>query len=184
MKLQELLEKYDQAETFLGITDPESEPYKSKYECRKILEEIISLVQLHNKRYGESIDHSNAVEASLYCLLGCIDVEVQELAEGEKDLLASLKLLENVKRKEFSVLTAVKAYNQLGVLWCIREDQEKAKCYLDKSQAAYDEFNQIKNENQEECSGYNIPGIYGLRDLLSIENLSSDVPNTHEKEKV
>ena len=181
--MQKLLEKYEQAETLLGITDPESEPYKSKYECRKTLDELISLLHINNEKDNICIEHSNAVEASLYCLLGCIDIEVQELAQGEKDLLASLKLLENVKRKEFIVLTAVKSYNQLGVLWCIRDDHEKAKHYLDQAQTFYENFTQLKYKDNEACGIIDNSGIYGIRDLLNIDDVSSNTPNSYEKEK-
>ena len=55
---QELLEKYDQAEKLLNISDPESEPYKSKYECRRRLDEIISLLHHHNENDSVCIDSS------------------------------------------------------------------------------------------------------------------------------
>ena len=182
---KELLEKYDQAESLLNVTDPESEPYKSKYECRNSLNEIISFLKQHDDSHHPCIDHSNSVKSSLYCLLGCIDIEVQELAQGEKDLQQALLLLEQVKKKEFVVLTAVKAYNQLGVLWCIRDDHEKAKNYLDLSQWAYEEFNLKRSEVMDASHNSEVdnPGIYGIRDLLKIENLSTDAPNSHEKEK-
>ena len=180
---QILLEKYDQAETLLDINDPESEPYKSKYECRKRLDEIISVLHDQNENDNVTIEHSNAIEASLYCLLGCINIEVQELAQGEKDLLASLSLLRNVKRKEFVVLTAVKANNQLGILWCIRDEHEKAKYYLDQAQDIYEDFIDHRYKNQDVCGEVSNPGIYGLRDLLNVNNLCSNIPNTYEKEK-
>ena len=143
------------------------------------------MLSLHEDGHQSSIDHSNAVKSSLYCLLGCIDIEVQELAQGQKNLEQALMLLENVTKKEFVVLTTVKAYNQLGVLWCIRDDHEKAKKYLDLSQRTYEEFNQLKNQNMDACNDgeVNNPGIYGIRDLLKIENMSTDAPNSHEKEK-
>ena len=182
---KELLEKYDQAEALLNITDPETEPYKSKYECRNSLKELISILELHDNNNQASIDHSNAVKSSLYCLLGCIDIEVQELAQGEKDLQHALNLLKDARKKEFIVLTAVKAYNQLGVLWCIRDDHEKAKSYLDMSQQTYEDFSKMKTRHMEAKSDgeFDNPGIYGIRDLLKIENVSTDAPNSHEKEK-
>ena len=143
------MEQYDKAEDLLDITDPETEPYKSKYECRRILQEIISLIKQYGENEHNCSDHLNAIEASLYCLLGCIDVEVQELGQGEKDLLASLNILKEVKKKQFVVLTDVKAHNQLGVLWCIRDDHAKAKQYLDKAERAYDEFTNTRKHQVE-----------------------------------
>ena len=177
------MEQYDKAKDFLDITDPETEPYKSKYECRGILQEILSVIKQYGENDHNCSDHLHAIEASLYCLLGCIDVEVQELGQGEKDLLASLNILKEVKKKQFVVLTDVKAHNQLGVLWCIRDDHAKAKEYLDKAERAYDEFTNTKRENQIEFGEADNFGIYGIRDLLNIENLEENFPNTFEKEK-
>ena len=80
----------------------------------------------------------------IFCQIETIDVAVEEFSEAEKNLKKSLEHLEQVSSKEFKVLSLLKALNQLGILWCVRDDYQEAKTFLDKSLEEYNIFSSIQ----------------------------------------
>ena len=110
VKLENLLKSYTKAEELIRARDPEKEPYKSKYRAREILQDLIQQVQ--DDANSESI-HGCAVGAALHTTIGCIDVDVQELNEGEINLKRSCELMENVNRRDLVVLCKIKTLNQV-----------------------------------------------------------------------
>ena len=59
---------------------------------------------------------------------------------GETDLLKAISHLCNVDDRELALLQEIKALNQLGILWCLRDDYEKAGAYLQQSLVNYQNF--------------------------------------------
>ena len=126
----DLLDLFTKATDLQNTIDPAEKPYASKYKARKLLEEII-----------ENADKSNeALIGGLYANIGIIDVDTEELSNAEVNLLKALEHLCNVENREFTILQELKVLNQLGILWCLREDYQKAKTYLDRSLQSYQKF--------------------------------------------
>ena len=46
----------------------------------------------------------------------------------------------NVDDRELALLQEIKALNQLGILWCLRDDYEKARAYLQQSLVNHQNF--------------------------------------------
>lgn len=103
-------------------TDPESDPFRSKYKARDLLKEIYCRV----KSEEEEEDGGGAVDgASLAGLraakLGVIDyylgvnhIESEELSAGEEFLMNALQILEvcSVSRENVSLLLQVRVQQQ------------------------------------------------------------------------
>ena len=55
-------------------------------------------------------------------------------------MLKALEYFCNVDDRQFVILQEIKALNQLGILWCLREDYEKAGTFLSQSLGNYQQF--------------------------------------------
>ena len=167
--LMKLNKDFENAEELLKVIDPKETPYESKYKARTILKDIIE--KLKND-LSDTRSHCQALIGGIFCHIGTIDVDVEEFSEAEKNLKKSLEHLEQVSSKEFKVLSLLKALNQLGILWCVRDDYQEAKTYLDKS---LEEYNIFSSNHQDH--------LYELSDLFKA---SKDIlkPNFGDKESV
>ena len=56
------------------------------------------------------------------------------------NLLKAIEYFCNVDDRQFVILQEIKALNQLGILWCLREDYEKAGTFLQHSLGNYQQF--------------------------------------------
>ena len=155
--LVNLKKDFLEAEALLSVIDPKETPFQSKYQARKILQDVVSKTD------------NAAILGGLHCLLGIIDVDVEEFSQSETDLLQALSYICEVDNRDKIIIQEVKTLNQLGILWCLRDDYEKAKMYLDRSLQSYLQF--LKNEDKK-C-------LYELADLFE----SSVHPSFEEKEK-
>ena len=155
--LVNLKKDFLKAEALLSVIDPKETPFQSKYQARKILQDVVSKTD------------DAAILGGLHCLLGIIDVDVEEFSQSETDLLQALSYICEVDNRDKIIIQEVKTLNQLGILWCLRDDYEKAKMYLDRSLQSYLQF--LKNEDKK-C-------LYELADLFE----SSVHPSFEEKEK-
>ena len=99
---------YEEAELNASNTDPPTEPYKSKYEARKKLQELISLAD--ESGHG---DDSKALMAHFLARLGSIDHEVEELAKSEEDLKASLAKCDDVTDQGLVIIPLLVSLNQV-----------------------------------------------------------------------
>ena len=167
--LMKLNKDFENAEELLKVIDPKETPYESKYKARTILRDIIE--KLKND-LSDTRSHCQALIGGIFCHIGTIDVDVEEFSEAEKNLKKSLEHLAQVSSKEFKVLSLLKALNQLGILWCVRDDYQEAKTYLDKSLEEYNIFSSIHQDH-----------LYELSDLFKA---SKDIlkPNFSDKESV
>ena len=85
--------------------------------------------------------------ALLDCALGAVRVEGEEWGEGQRLLEAGVAGLDAWREEAgyggFSVrlrATMQSALNDLGALWCNRDDNERAKVSLERAEALYREF--------------------------------------------
>ena len=145
------------AEALLSVIDPKETPFHSKYQARKILQDLVTKTD------------NVAILGGLHCLLGIIDVDVEEFSQSETDLLTALSYICDVDNRDKIIIQEVKTLNQLGILWCLRDDYEKAKMYLDRSLQSY--LNFLKESKK--C-------LYELADLFE----PSIHPSFEEKENI
>ena len=61
--------------------------------------------------------------------------------------------------KKYVIATRVASLNQLGIIWTMRDNLDKARSYLEQSLAAYFEHGNIGEEDKE---------VYLLVDLLKL----------------
>ena len=124
MQSSEGEEKYREIVRLNAANDPETEPYKSKYKAREILLEL--------KQDAEKCKHENEGDerwfyflSGLDYLLGVNYMETEELSTGQEHLLKLIEVLEPNKLdvKVCNLLQC--AYNQLGILWTGRRQNEK-----------------------------------------------------------
>ncbi|KFM63712.1 KIF1-binding protein-like protein, partial [Stegodyphus mimosarum] len=148
-------ERYSFVKSLLkrSVNDPESEPYKSKYEAKDILLKLVSDIEKWKSRDNLLIIH---------CLfrykLGVISLETEELSAGCEYLTSSWEDIQNFARKPECCVLALSILNQLGILWCERGENEKGCTYLEEAENIYYQY---KETNET------IP--YSLDDLFSIE---------------
>jgi len=129
--MDDLSNQFSEALKLQNAIDPPEKPYESKYKARKMLNEIIDKIDVHG---------NDALIGGLYATIGVMDVDVEELSTGETDLLKAISHLCNVDDRELALLQEIKALNQLGILWCLRDDYEKAGAYLQQSLVNYQNF--------------------------------------------
>jgi tetratricopeptide (TPR) repeat protein len=157
--LMKLKKEFDKAVDLQLVIDPKETPYKSKYEARDIYNEIIkTLADL-----GDDKSHCQAILGGLYCTVGIIDVDVEELSTGETNIVKALKILDEMPEQHLKIISELKALNQLGILWCMREDFEKAKEYLERGLESYLQF---MKDNEDKSKTI----LYELSDLMSASN--------------
>ena len=115
-----------------AASDPPTLPYRSKYLA---LEEVARMQELL-EGMGEG-EVQAAISAHLLCQAGTIKVEVEEPATGEKLLLAALASCDKVEEERLVVACRLAALNQLGIVWCQRDDMAKAREHLEKALTTY-----------------------------------------------
>ena len=161
-----LNKEYEQVEELLKQIDPTETPYESKYQARTKLNDIIAkLDDLQDSR-----SHCQSLLGGLHGQIGIINVDVEEFPEAEKSLKKSVQLLEDVNENQaFTTISLLKSLNQLGILWCLRDNYHEAKIFLDKSLNVYNNFKSKPNEQ-----------LYELSDLFKV---SKDIPSPNHAEK-
>ncbi len=169
--LQKQKKEYEKARELEKAVSPKETPYKTKYEAREKLKNIIN--QLDSEQ--DHGDHCRSLIGGLYCAIGIIDIDVEELSEGDANLNKSIEILDSIDNAGFSIVPKIRALNQLGILWSLREDHEKAGQFLEKSLAKYHDF----KKDVDSTSSH----LYDLEELFSA---SKDVPapTFEEKESV
>ena len=87
--LESLRKDLERADDLLLRDDPETEPYKSRYEARDVLETILERTR---ELGNESLQRQ--IGAHVHAKIGAISNEVEELAKSQEDLEKALKLVE------------------------------------------------------------------------------------------
>ena len=128
------LPKFDDAMNLsetLSNSDPEDEPFKSKYEARELWKQLEDDLK-ERERTLDDTERSEALgmHPALKYVLGCNYVEAEEVGTGEEKLVFALQAVEAEKMNPRYCGLTVKVLNMLGILWSGREDYEKALQYL------------------------------------------------------
>nr|XP_020663617.1 KIF1-binding protein [Pogona vitticeps] len=136
--------------------DPETEPYRSKYIARELLEGIKQLLGSEEAgeaeetpgseeggggEQGDARERQRAVQlAVVEYELGVNHTDTQERSAGEEHLLKCLRLLERHRLSREAVSLYIQAQNNLGILWSERDDIETAQTYLESAEALYNQY--------------------------------------------
>ncbi|XP_014679687.1 PREDICTED: KIF1-binding protein homolog [Priapulus caudatus] len=131
----ENLEKARHLEEEESLRDPPEEPYKSKYAARALLIVVkANLVSFVNDTVQDQVRFAAAgIEAAL----GINFVSTEEASAGEEHITNCLKMLDGREADRRACLTALKALNQLGILWADRGECSNALEYLSQAENLY-----------------------------------------------
>ena len=167
--LSRLKSDYDAAEELLAVSDPVETPFKSRYEGRDKLSEMVETLA----SYLESDSSARAMTVHLLARIGSVDHEVEEWHKCQETLERALALAKEDSKgfKDLVIIPELVCANQLGILWCNRGDMEKSKLYLNE---ALDTFTHYKRPATSQNA------IHNINDLLCPEFAA---PGGHEQER-
>lgn len=126
--------------------DPETEPFRSKYQAKSILldirDVITNKIDSINNDDEELITYKAKLTVITY-LIGVICVDTEETAEGEKYFKECYDSIVDHLDSRF-VLTSVHVRNQLGILWSQRSQPAEAQNWLEGAEKLYKDFKLLK----------------------------------------
>jgi len=145
---EEQQEKYKKARDLNDFNDdPKTNPFKSKYESRKIIQELKE--EVISKRNSEEDSNRNLryLEAALEYNLGVNFIYTEETAAGVERLKNVLEIIEEKDHLNPAVVSVVMAtYNELGVVWSAREGAvDKSYDYLSKAEKLYEDYKEASD---------------------------------------
>lgn len=117
--------------------DPPEEPYKSLYAARELLSGIKAKLGSCPEPLQQLKDY-RILCSSLQLQIAFNYQSTEEMSTAEQALEASLRLLDGIPDKVKTAMVSMQAYNQLGILWGNRGEQQKALEYLLKAKAVYE----------------------------------------------
>ncbi|CAH1404386.1 unnamed protein product [Nezara viridula] len=120
-------------------TDPENEPYKSKYEARDILNDMTNLIVQHNQ---EEIAQNQLLDllAVVCCLSSIIAYDVEEISTGTELAKKAYDMVANAMSPS-RILCAMTCLNNLGFWASNQENYSPAQEYLELSESLYIRYN-------------------------------------------
>ncbi|XP_039552183.1 KIF-binding protein isoform X2 [Passer montanus] len=133
-------EKFRAARTLSAVEslkDPETEPYRSKYSARALLQEVKQLLSAAEEG-GEAV--LAVRRAVLEYELGVNHTDTEELSAGDEHLQRCTQLLEPHRLSPDCVSLYIQAQNILGILWSQRDEIETAQTYLESAEALYNQY--------------------------------------------
>lgn len=177
--LTDVKEKFERAVQLVdeeSKLDPPTDPYKSHYTARDILQELQNNIKNGLPQSGDTDDYSKLIYCSILGHIqkniGAICLFTQEHSTCEQWLNQCIELLRNHKMTSEAILPYLEGLNLLGILWSHRQDAKKSKEFLDEANELYKEF------KASELPPYTIYDICGTKDeietgkgLLTMEKL-------------
>lgn len=137
-KLAEYRTQYERVRKLVDVdscSDPATEPYRSKYEARRILKELLE--DLSRVEFGDA-PRKDFIRAVAKYELGVIATDTEEVSLGQEYLEECLRIVGEERYADpESRLAVVSALNQLGIVHVRRGDATKALEYLKKAEAIY-----------------------------------------------
>ncbi|XP_037072888.1 KIF-binding protein-like [Pollicipes pollicipes] len=121
----------------VSASDPEDEPYKSKYAARELLNDAKFQLERHIEQSDVIGPASHQLAAVLY-YLGYIGVETDEPSAGEELLEASLRAAPALG--PCTVISTLSALNQLGLVWSRRGEHNRSQHYLQTAETVYQQY--------------------------------------------
>lgn len=136
-KLREYRTQYEHVRKLVDVesaSDPPTEPYKSKYEARRILKELLE--DLNRVEYDAP--RKDLIRAVAKYELGVIATDTEEVSLGQEYLEECLRTVgEEHYEEPACCLIVVGALNQLGIVHVRRGDSAKALEYLKRAESIY-----------------------------------------------
>lgn len=127
--------------------DPDTDPFRSKYSARELLNEIkahMGQLDVGREEQANGPDPADSPAGILTIRLAVIELqlgvnhtETEELSAGEEHLVKSLRLLEPYQLSQECVSAYVQAQNNLGILWAGRGEIQVAQTYLESAEILY-----------------------------------------------
>eukprot|EP01017_Pseudomicrothorax_dubius_P019360 TRINITY_DN2127_c0_g1_i17.p1 TRINITY_DN2127_c0_g1~~TRINITY_DN2127_c0_g1_i17.p1 ORF type:complete len:533 (+),score=119.46 TRINITY_DN2127_c0_g1_i17:72-1670(+) len=143
---QSLLEK---ADYLSKLPNPEETPFKTKYEARDILKNLLK------DQVFEKLPNDNrviALNAIIHRKIGANLYDTEEFTESLTHIKKALELFGKIPDEYIFNYTAdiLSCYNHLGILNTNRDDVENGICYFGKALELYDQtIDLIKTHNYE-----------------------------------
>ncbi|KAJ8936178.1 hypothetical protein NQ318_017058 [Aromia moschata] len=122
----DLQEKYEKVMKLMedSKSDPENEPFLSKYSARQILigmkANIENLIRTQSSEGQENLKLL-AMLGAVYLYLGMVAIDTEEISTGKKHLEKCKEVVEKYQTKPEMILISLNMYNQFGILWSLRE---------------------------------------------------------------
>lgn len=142
--LGKVKEKYSEIRRLIdeeSKNDPVTNPHKSKYEARNLLQQLESDFNVNKNEY-QNEDSSLSIQliSLIYYDLGVISVDTEETSEGEDYFKKCLDCIGDCGFQPKYCILYMKALNQLGILWSVRNEFKKACEYLKKAENVYSQY--------------------------------------------
>lgn len=119
-----------------SIIDPDSEPYRSKYLARQLLEPVLEEYKQENKESHEAV---------LHYLLGMNFAETEELSAGETHLTKAWEVLKKEEWKSSYICEVCAGLSQLALIWSERQEPNKSIFYLEEALKEYHLYMECSN---------------------------------------
>eukprot|EP00930_Biecheleria_cincta_P004222 TRINITY_DN105120_c0_g1_i1.p1 TRINITY_DN105120_c0_g1~~TRINITY_DN105120_c0_g1_i1.p1 ORF type:complete len:712 (+),score=147.81 TRINITY_DN105120_c0_g1_i1:31-2136(+) len=143
--------KYDE---LWEVQDPEETPYRSKYLARELLEVSVKrLEELLAQEADEALaDRGREMIARLFLFLGKNLYFCEEVPQAEKYFIRSLEryLRSPLRLNPEPFCYAQDVFNQLGMLWCNRQNHGESMNFLRRAQIMYVNRPQAVRESCEQ----------------------------------
>lgn len=152
-------------------SDPENEPFLSKYSARQILIGMKANIENLLRNQSSQIAENNKLTAmygTVHLYLGMVAIDTEEVSSGEKHLLKCKEIIEKIEDLPDGVLIALNMYNQFGILWS-QLDPEKSKEYLEKAEKLYNTFKEC-GKTPIDISDLFEPNIEIYNDVIAFKN--------------
>ncbi|XP_065079004.1 KIF-binding protein [Ochlerotatus camptorhynchus] len=142
--LSDIREEFEKAHKKIdedSKNDPPTEPFRSHYAARDILQGV----QRKLKNLRDSLDAGSDAELTVRCILanvlkdiGRISIFTEELSNGELVLKEALQLVQDDNETASGVNAYIEVLNQLGILYCNRGSFEESKAILEQAMENYE----------------------------------------------
>lgn len=134
----DLKEKYIKTEELIiekSKLDPPTEPFKSHYEARSILLDILQTIKQQMEAPENQVSTNDLEKLKIILVhitvdLGKINNFTEDISTGEKYFNESLELIKDRETEPTIICAALNAMNESGVMWMNRGETEKARDFL------------------------------------------------------
>ena len=144
--------------TYLNIeeskSDPEDDPYKSKYKAREVLKSLKCKLEDLVEDAGITEDENDTINVitpfHLLCVLNyelAVNyVECEEVPTGQEYLDKCLQTIKGHELDRFWCTLSITVNNQYGIVWSNRCSYEEAYNYLKVSEKLYTDYKELRAE--------------------------------------
>ena len=117
--------------------DPPEEPYRSLYNARELLSGIKAKLDVCPLDMKQT-ENFKILSSCVRLEMGLNFINTEEISSGEELLEECLRSLDGLPSKVKTACVCVQVYNQLGIMWGNRNEQQKALEVLLKAKAVYE----------------------------------------------